>query len=134
MTKRNWSTGIVVATSLGLACSADAHAPAKLGPARTAALGTTIGHILGTEAWGIDVNFTDNGTPAQQNAKVRKAAPKIVVIVKRYERRVASGACHRSLRQLELAWKRGETVTTKTATAFDRAYMVASQRVTESCQ
>lgn len=134
MTTRVWSTGIVVAASLGLACFAAAQTPAKLGPTRTAALGTTIGHILGTDAWGIDVNFTDNGTPAQENAKVRKAAPKIVVIVRRYERRVAPGACHHSLRQLELAWKRGQTVTTKTATSFDRAYLVASQRVTESCQ
>ena len=124
----------VAAAVLAFPAAGIAQRPAKLGPARTDTLGTAIGRILGTEVWGIDVDVTDNGTPAQQNAKARKAAPKIVVLVRRYERQVAPGACHRSLHQLERAWVKGRTVTTKTATAFNRAYLIASQRVNDNCQ
>ncbi len=133
MSTRIRSVSGVVVAALGLACPALAHLPARLGPARTANLGAAIGHILGTQAWGIDFHVNDNGTPAQQNARTRKAAPKIVVVVRRYEHRVAQGACRRSLHQLELAWAQWKTLTTNTAAAFDRAYLGASQRVNDSC-
>ncbi|HZE04365.1 MAG TPA: hypothetical protein VE127_04015 [Solirubrobacteraceae bacterium] len=124
---------LIATVALATAVPAGAARPAKLGQVRLGRLGVSIGHILGTAAWGIRADVAAIGSPRQENAKLRMRAPRVALLVRRYERSVAPGKCRRSLRALAAAYARGANVTVTTANAFNRAVFDATQRTLRSC-
>lgn len=123
----------VLAAGLVLAVPASARQPATLGSAALIRLGDDIGRILGTGAWGIRTDVTSGGSPASQNAALRRNAPKVARLVRRYERAVSAGPCRTWLRRLASAYARGAHVTTANASAFNAATFRATDGTVRAC-